>query len=102
MTQDDLMDERQLGMNPSHGKPYAQNGLAAEALAAQFKANKLTAEALGGPQAARWSWRCFFGIHRWTKWSAERPMFQRPNRSTEVGQDKSCVNCNKIESRLTL
>jgi hypothetical protein len=52
--------------------------------------------------AARWSWRCFFGIHRWQKWSeptvTTSSQFAGGTKEFRA-QHRSCVNCNRRQTR---
>lgn len=55
--------------------------------------------------SAKWSWRCFFGIHQWTNWSDafEGTLTGLLTGNKHLGvdfQERSCTSCNKIERRL--
>lgn len=51
------------------------------------------------PIPAPWSWRCFFGLHHWLKWSEPgEGVFLSPltgRETTAVIQVTHCANCNK-------
>lgn len=56
-----------------------------------------------GDMSAKWSWRCFFGIHHWTKWVRASTGITARDQHGEIrtfeGQERTCVNCNRLESR---
>lgn len=41
------------------------------------------------------SYWCYFGIHKWIKWSAPK----KSSSSIFTRQDRHCVHCNKYQER---
>lgn len=90
--QEDSTENRRLAdSSREHQARQLQNIAFSAQSQEQFPSNRL------GDMAAKWSWRCFFGIHQWAKWSTERTMFSLVGGGKTMGQDRHCTNCNKIE-----
>jgi hypothetical protein len=56
-----------------------------------------------GDMSAQWSWRCFFGIHHWSKWDAPQGrtiMTDGAPLYNVNSQERTCMNCNKIQLRV--
>jgi hypothetical protein len=49
--------------------------------------------------ASRFSLRCFFGIHSWTKWMEVKRQYHSSTYRHLVHQERNCVCCNKLEGR---
>lgn len=65
----------------------------------QFPPNRL------GNMSAKFDWRCFFGIHHWSKWSEEIEGVFKSYIGGEFSaliQQRHCANCQRIEVRKLL